>query len=112
MANKQRGEVDLLIGGKAHPVALNMDAIGRIAEALGVDTIEDLEKRITALKISDVQPVLAALCAANGITLSAADLKQMHFKTYISTMMQLWNAKPESDDAGEGAAATPRKRAA
>ena len=42
MADKHRGEADIVIDGKTYPVTLNMGAISRIGSAFGCETLSKI----------------------------------------------------------------------
>jgi len=112
MANKHRGEVDITIAGRTYTLAMTLDAMGRIAEQLGVETIDEIERRIIQLKIADAAPLLRALLDAAGHDVPDKDLKRVGHRTYIACMQALWNAKPGDADGEAPGTSDPQKRAA
>lgn len=111
MANKARGEVDITIAGKSYAVAMTLDAIGRLAEVFGEETITGVEVRLMAMKVQDAVPILAALLAANGHgDLDPAVLKQMPFRSYVTALIGIHRAEPGAEAAEAGAKPDPRKR--
>jgi hypothetical protein len=107
--NKHRGEVAITIAGTAYPVAMTLDALARAAEALGVETLAEFEARMMALRIADMRPMLEALLVSNGHDVPAEALGRASFKTYTGAIVQLWNARPDGDEAGEAKASPPKR---
>lgn len=112
MANKARGEVDLAIAGATYPVAITLDALGRLAEVLGLETLEEVEKRVVAFRIADFKPILSAVLEANGHKVPAADLARVSFRAYTTAVITMWNARPGEEAASGEAGTSPQKRAA
>lgn len=109
MANKYRGEVDVEIDGRKYPIALNLEAIGRLAEAFGVETIVDVEKRLLAFRAADMKPTLVALLESSGHQADGAALSRLDGMSYLEMVRQLFEVratKPADDTAAD-----PQKRA-
>lgn len=108
MANKHRGEVDITIAGKTYTVAMTLESLSLIADAIGVESLGEIEARMTQFKISDMKPMLAAMLAGNGHQVPEVALARLTFREYMAFMAAIWNAKPANE---EDAAASPLKRA-
>ena len=115
MANSFRGEVDLVIAGTSYPVALTLETLAKLAGALDVDTIADLEQRLVALRIADMMPILVTLLQANGHKVDQATIGAVDYRTYVRAIVDLCRARPPAGDDDETeakAGASPPKRAA
>lgn len=115
MANTFRGEVDLVIGGKPYAVALNLEALAKLAKALEVDTITELEQRLVALRIADMMPILTTLLEANGHKVEQTEIGAVGYRGYVRAIVDLCSARPpaeDGDEAGDAGEASPPKRAA
>lgn len=112
MANRFRGEVDLIVGGRPYKVAMTLEALAKCADALGVETLEAFESRVMSLRIADMKPIVATLLEANGHQVAEADIGGMSFKDYTRGIVALWNARPDAEEAAAaGDKAHPQKRA-
>lgn len=98
MANRHRGEVEITIAGRKHAVAMTLDFLGRVADALGAETMRDVEARIPQFRPADMRPVLDALLRGNGIEASPEALGQVTLQEYAAVMTGLWNVRPAEDD--------------
>ena len=113
MANKFRGEVEIDIAGKTYAVAMTLEALALAADALGIETLEEFEARMRALRIGDMRPMLAALLKGNGHDVPEADLATLHYSAYPSFLARVYGARPGNAEAVEAADETdPPKRAA
>lgn len=108
MANKHRGEVDITIAGKTYPVAMTLEALALIADAIKVESLGEIDARMTAFKISDMKPMLAAMLAGNGHEVAEKALDRLSFREYVAFMAAIWNAGRAKEDDAE---ASPLKRA-
>lgn len=108
MANKHRGEVDIAIAGKTYTVAMTLEALALIADAIKVESLGEIEARMSAFKISDMKPMLSGMLAGNGHDVPERDLARLTFREYAAFMVAIWNAKPAQEDDAE---ASPLKRA-
>lgn len=112
MANTARGEVDLMIAGRAYPIAMTLDAIARIADQFGVETLAEVEQRMIAFKVADWPAVMRILLVANGHQVGDDQIARLPYRAVLQAIVGLWNAKPDADaPADEKAAASPQKRA-
>ncbi len=112
MANKHRGEVEVEIDGKVYPIAMSLDALARVSDALGVDALDSLERRLASLKITDFVPVFKALIEGNGHAIDEDVLRRQHWQRYVGIIKGVWAASPGADDEpGKAAKAGPQKRA-
>jgi len=60
MANKHRGEVELTIGGESKRLRFDMQALAELEEALGLESIAELGKRLDNPSIKLARAVLWA----------------------------------------------------
>ncbi len=108
MANKHRGEVDVIIGGKTHAIAFTLDALGRVAGVLGCETMVDVEARLQTFRVADFAPVMIAMLEGNGHQVDAADIGRMNPRAYVDAMIALWAARPAVEEGSAGGAPTAR----
>ncbi len=106
MANKFRGEVSIEVGGQTYPIALTLDAIGRLADAYGVTTIQEVEARMLQFRAADAVPTVEALLAAGGHTVDRADIGRLDPMEFGKAVAALFVRTAP----GEGADAGPQKR--
>ena len=114
MANSFRGEVRIEIAGKGYDVAMTLDALGRIATALGAETLEQVEERLQAFRIADFRPVLEGLLTGNGHDVPADDLGSVHYATFLAFLREVYTKRPgapQTDAKPEGKASPPKRAA-
>lgn len=92
MANKYRAEATLWIGGKPVTVALTTSAVVELADALGVETFQELSSRLIEFKVRDVPIVIEALLTGNGYPVDreeimANDANPHDYAQAISTLL-------------------------
>jgi hypothetical protein len=107
MANKHRGEVDIEIAGVVYPIAFTLDAMGRIAEALGVKKLDEVSTRVGEMNIADFQPILAGLLEGNGHLVTSDEIARLPVTAYTDLLTALFTRQP----AAEADKTSPRSRA-
>jgi hypothetical protein len=75
MVNNIRGEVELLINGKAHILCLTLGALAEIETGLNLDDSSQLSERLKKITAKDVLVLLAALLAGGGNPVSIQQLR-------------------------------------
>jgi hypothetical protein len=72
MANRHRGEVSLLIGGRRYLLRLTLGALAEMEEALAAGSLAGLGERLSSksLRTSDLVGLLAAALRGGGADLS------------------------------------------
>jgi hypothetical protein len=108
MANPARGEVDLVIDGRAYAVRGSMSAIAEICDALGVESLRDFGARLMEFRPRDMLPMAHALLKANGhdLTPEAID-RGMDWAEFVRAMAPLFFA--EAKDQKEADARPPKR---
>ena len=64
--NGARGEVELVVDGRAHTLCLTLGALAEIETALGCDTLAELQVRLKQLSAREIMRVLTALLRGGG----------------------------------------------
>jgi hypothetical protein len=72
--NKARGEVMLVIDGRARRLCLTLGALAELEAAFDAVSLAELAERMSVLTASDLITVLAALSAGGGEAMTSAEL--------------------------------------
>lgn len=72
--NKARGEVSLIIDGRAQRLCVSLGALAELEAAFDVASLAELGERLSQLNAADLLVVISALTAGGGDRLSAAEL--------------------------------------
>lgn len=72
--NPARGEVSLVIDGRARVLCLTLGALAAIEAALGAGGLQALAERLKRLSAADLLAVLGALLRGGGEAISAEEL--------------------------------------
>lgn len=72
--NKARGEVLLVIDGRARKLCVTLGALAELEAAFDINSFAELGERLAHLTASDLIAVLAALTAGGGEATSNAEL--------------------------------------
>lgn len=110
MANKYRAEATLYIAGQPITVALTTAAVVELAEALEIETFQDLTRRLIEFKVRDIPIVIGALLKGNGYPADADEVKrsEMNPHDYTSTI----NALLLPPTGGDAKPSDPQKASA
>ena len=73
MANRARGDVDLLAGGHSYTLRLTLGALAEIEDGLGLNNLSEIEARLKKLRAADLAIVTAALIRGGGHEISAVE---------------------------------------
>jgi hypothetical protein len=73
MANRARGETELMAGGKAYRLRLTLGALAEIEDGLALGDLSEIETRLKTLRAADVAIVLAALLRGGGHDISPVE---------------------------------------
>lgn len=111
MANSARGEAELAIAGRTYTVAMNMGALARMAEALGVNTFKELQDRLTQFNLPDMPKVVSAVLAANGHDVPAAAIEAMNPFDYFERVIPAIFRRADDPKVEEGEANPPKRQA-
>lgn len=76
--NKVRGDVALMLDGKAYRLRLTFGALAEIEEALDVASLGELATRLRALSAADMVVVLEALLRGAGEDEAATRVRGLH----------------------------------
>lgn len=75
--NRVRGEVSLIINGRAHQLCLTLGALAELETAFGCQSLAELQVRLRSLSAAELVCVLAILLKAGGETAVAARLSDL-----------------------------------
>ena len=73
MANRARGEVELVVGERSFRLRLTLGALAEIEDGLGLNDLSEIEGRLKKLRAADLAIVAAALIRGGGQKISAAE---------------------------------------
>jgi hypothetical protein len=81
MVNRYRGEVALMVKGRALPMRLTLGALAELEDAFSVDSLPALGERFATGRLSarDVARIIAAGLRGAGGTLSAEEVASLPF---------------------------------
>jgi hypothetical protein len=77
MANRIRGEAELLAGGKTYCLLLTLGALAEIEDGLGLEDLSQISARLKHPRAADLAIVAAALLRGGGHELSPADVLRL-----------------------------------
>lgn len=97
MANQQRGEADLEIGGKTYTVCFNMGALARISDACQVRTFEELQKAV--FELPNMPKVVKAALEASRHQVEDEDIASMDWPQYVERLIPALFRTKAKDDA-------------
>lgn len=100
MANKARGEVDITLAGKTYPCALSLGALAEIADALGVETFQDIMEAMGEFTPKRGLAFLTGLLRGNGHEVDAQAIRDVTIDDLQAWMTALMRATqpPEGAD--------------
>lgn len=107
MANSARGEADLMIGDNTYRVSMSMGALAEMASALGVQTFDELQKRIMAFNLPDMPLIVAAALKGNGYDVPMAEINRMDWNAYFTNVIPAF-FRTEIEDGAKAAQADAR----
>lgn len=77
MANKARGEAELIAGGKNYRLLLTLGALAEIEDGLGLDDLSQVSARLKHARAADLAIVAAALMRGGGHDVSPAEVLRL-----------------------------------
>ena len=104
MTNAARGESTLTLGGADYTLCLTLGALAEIEEALGIESINEIGKRLEKPRARDLVAVLGALIRGGGGSLTNEELAALP--------LDLEALSPAIGGALTGGASTSKKKAA
>lgn len=111
MVNRYRGEVALLVEGRALPMRLTLGALAELEDAFSVENLPALGERFAAGRLSarDITRILAAGLRGAGGTLGADEVAALSFDGGLNGAIAAAIALLDATfaPAGEGADARP-----
>ena len=98
MANSHRGEIEVILEGKAYPLCLTLGALAELETAFGSEDLVAVIERFQngKIKTNDIITILAAGLKGGGADISKEDVATMKIengiKSYIEIIANLLNA--------------------
>ncbi|HWA91809.1 MAG TPA: GTA-gp10 family protein [Rhizomicrobium sp.] len=77
MANKARGESELIAGGKSYRLLLTLGALAEIESGLGLADLAELPARLKQTRAADLAVVAAALLRGGGHEMNPAEVLRL-----------------------------------
>ena len=77
MANRIRGEAELIAGGKSFRLLLTLGALAEIEDGLGLSDLTEVAARLKHARASDLAIVAAALLRGGGQEITPADVLRL-----------------------------------
>ena len=77
MANRIRGEAELIAGDKTYRLLLTLGALAEIEDGLGLDDLSHIPQRLKKVRAADLAIVAAALMRGGGHDVSPADVLRL-----------------------------------
>lgn len=110
MVNRHRGEVALMVGGRALPMRLTLGALAELEDAFSVDSLPALGERFASGRLSsrDVVRILAAGLRGAGGSLSDEEVAALAFDGGLNGAIAAAIALLDATFAPPGEAAAPR----
>jgi hypothetical protein len=112
MANKQRGEVEIKIGGKSYKAAVTLGALAHLEDAFAITKPGELDRILSFPTYSEMAKVLHGLLnyRADGevITLEGILSSDLHWRdAYDAIINAVGVSKPEAKEGTEGNGEAP-----
>ncbi|MGX1787233.1 gene transfer agent family protein [Bosea sp. NPDC055332] len=112
MVNRYRGEVALMVEGRALPMRLTLAALAELEDAFAVENLPALGERFAAGRLSarDITRILSAGLRGAGGTLAADEVAALHFDGGLNGAIAAAIALLDATfaPAGEGAETRPQ----
>lgn len=99
MANRIRGEVALVAGGREYRLLLTLGALAEIEDGLGLDDLNQVSTRLRNLRAADLAIVGAALMRGGGHEVCPADILRLpcDLSELVSAITRCFDVGGEGD---------------
>ncbi len=113
MANRIRGEAELIAGGKSYRLLLTLGALAEIEDGLGLGNLADIGARLKAARAGDLAIVVAALLRGGGHEIAPGEVLRLpcDLGALVDAVRAAFAAIPAEEGGARGPfAGTPSSR--